>query len=109
MVYEELRRLASQNYVRDGVPQWLMLSNLSPSVGRQSLLELTGSDTEFHQLKKHPTKSNQAGMRGWEDMPNAAASSARSTLFAKSFRQRWSRQEDAPRPRLKPRIVLSVR
>ena len=37
-------------YARDGAHHGLLLSNLSEAVGRQAMLELTGSDTEFCQL-----------------------------------------------------------
>src|SRR6185436_18280404 len=51
----ELRTRATASftpYVRDGKQHALLLSNLSDAAGRQSLRELTGSDTEFGQMQK---------------------------------------------------------
>src|SRR5213083_2938499 len=45
----ELRRRATASftpYVRNSVPQALLLSNASEAVGRRSLRELTGGDTD---------------------------------------------------------------
>jgi phytoene dehydrogenase-like protein len=38
-------------YIRNGAHQALLLSNVSEATGRQSLLELTGSPTEFDQMQ----------------------------------------------------------
>src|SRR5205809_4649855 len=51
----ELRRRATASftpYVRDGEHQALVFSNLSETAGRQSLRELTGSETEFSRMQK---------------------------------------------------------
>jgi phytoene dehydrogenase-like protein len=39
-------------YARDGAQQALILSNVSKTIGRESLRELTGSDTEYFQMEK---------------------------------------------------------
>src|SRR5213595_2238016 len=51
----ELRRRTTGSftpYLRDGQYYGLLLSNVDEEVGRQSMLGLTGSDTEFQQMKK---------------------------------------------------------
>src|SRR5213076_3376264 len=51
----ELRRRATASftpYVRDGHHDGLLLSNVDDEVSRQSMIDLTGSNKEFEQLKK---------------------------------------------------------
>src|SRR6476659_8125864 len=51
----ELRRRATGSftpYPRNGQHQGLLLSNVDKEVGRKSMIDLTGSDAEFEQLKK---------------------------------------------------------
>src|SRR5213592_3060949 len=51
----ELRTRATASftpYARDGAQEAIVLSNLSETVGRQSLLELTGSEAEFCGMQK---------------------------------------------------------
>ena len=51
----ELRRRATGSftpYAKNGRHDGLLLSNVDKEVGRKSMIDLTGSDTEFEQLKK---------------------------------------------------------
>ena len=51
----ELRRRATGSftpYVKNGRHDGLLLSNVDEEVSRQSMVDLTGSDTEFEQMKK---------------------------------------------------------
>src|SRR2546421_1264984 len=51
----ELRRRATGSftpYVKDGRHDGLLLSNVSEEISSQSVINLTGSETEFEQLKK---------------------------------------------------------
>jgi phytoene dehydrogenase-like protein len=67
----ELRSRATASftpYVRDGAHQGLLLSNHSEAVGRQSLLELTGSDIEFRQLAKFYSLARVFAERVWDTM-----------------------------------------
>src|SRR5881394_2674148 len=42
-------------YVRDGRPDGMLLSNIDEEKSRQSMRDLTGSDTEFEQMKRFYT------------------------------------------------------
>src|SRR5438445_1686947 len=51
----ELRRRATGSftpYLKNGKHNGLLLSNVDDEVGRKSMIDLTGNDTEFKQLKK---------------------------------------------------------
>src|SRR5437588_4146826 len=51
----ELRRRATGSftpYLQNGRHDGLLLSNVDDEVSRQSMIDLTGSDTEFEQIKK---------------------------------------------------------
>src|ERR1700747_2657981 len=51
----ELRRRATGSftpYAKNGHPTGLLLSNVDEEMSRQSMVDLTGSDTEFKQMKK---------------------------------------------------------
>src|SRR5947209_18492607 len=51
----ELRRRATGSftpYLKYGKHNGLLLSNVDDEVGRKSMIDLTGNDTEFKQLKK---------------------------------------------------------
>jgi len=67
----ELRRrnIASFTpYARDGTHNALVISNVSESVGRQSLLELTGSDTELGQMQKFYGLARTFADKVWDTM-----------------------------------------
>jgi len=67
----ELRRRATGSftpYVKDGRQDGLLLSNVSEEVSRQSLLELTGSDREFEQLKKFYGLARVFAEKVWDTM-----------------------------------------
>jgi phytoene dehydrogenase-like protein len=55
-------------YQRHGAHQGLLLSNVSESVSRASLLELTGDATEFEQLKKFYTLARVFADQLWDTM-----------------------------------------
>src|SRR6266481_3554532 len=51
----ELRRRATGSftpYAKNGQHHGLLISNIDEKVGRKSMIDLTGSDTEFEQLRK---------------------------------------------------------
>jgi phytoene dehydrogenase-like protein len=67
----ELRRRATGSftpYLKDGRQDGLLLSNVSEEVSRQSLLELTGSDREFEQLKKFYGLARVFAEKVWDTM-----------------------------------------
>lgn len=67
----ELRTRATASftpYTQNGVPHGLLLSNLSEKVGRDSLLELTGSDSEFHQLQRFYGLGRIFAEKVWDTM-----------------------------------------
>src|SRR4051812_40719691 len=67
----ELRRRATRSftpYMKDGQHDGLLLSNLSEDVGRQSVIDLTGSDKEHDRLKKFYGLSRIFAERVWDTM-----------------------------------------
>lgn len=67
----ELRRRATGSftpYVKDGRHDGLLLSNVSEEESRESLLELTGNNTEFEQLKKFYALSRVFAENVWDTM-----------------------------------------
>src|SRR2546429_5164183 len=67
----ELRRRATGSftpYVKNGKYNGLLLSNLDDEVGRKSMIDLTGSDTEFEQLKKFYNLSRVFAEHCWDSM-----------------------------------------
>ncbi|HEY0457466.1 MAG TPA: FAD-dependent oxidoreductase, partial [Verrucomicrobiae bacterium] len=67
----ELRRRATASftsYQRDGAPRGLLLSNVSDSISRESLRELTGRDGEFEQLKKFYGLAASFAEQIWDSM-----------------------------------------
>src|SRR6187397_2366484 len=67
----ELRRRATGSftpYRQNGQYHGLLLSNVDEEMGRQSLLELTGSDTEFQQMKKFYNLSRVFAEQVWDTM-----------------------------------------
>ncbi len=57
----ELRRRAARSftpYVKNGQHDGLLLSNVDEEKSRQSIVDLTGSDTEYGQMKKFGVASN---------------------------------------------------
>src|ERR1700682_5799415 len=67
----ELRSRATASftpYLRDGAHHGLLLSNLSDAVGRESMLELTGSETEFIQLQRFYGLSRIFAEQVWDTM-----------------------------------------
>src|SRR5437879_12791745 len=60
----ELRRRATGSftpYVKNGKYNGLLLSNVEDEVGRQSMIDLTGSNREFERLKKYYNLSRVFG------------------------------------------------
>ena len=67
----ELRTRATASftpYVRNGVPEALLLSNVSEPASRNSLLELTGSHTEFEQMQKFYALARIFADKVWDTM-----------------------------------------
>src|SRR6184192_467254 len=67
----ELRRRATGSftpYVKNGKYNGLLLSNLDDEVGRQSMIDLTGSNKEFEQLKKYYNLSRVFATHSWDSM-----------------------------------------
>jgi phytoene dehydrogenase-like protein len=67
----ELRRRATGSftpYVKEGHYDGLLLSNVSDDVSRESLLALTGSQTEFEQLKKFYGLARVFAENVWDTM-----------------------------------------
>jgi phytoene dehydrogenase-like protein len=67
----ELRRRATGSftpYRQNGQYHGLLLSNVDEEIGRQSMLELTGSDTEFQQMKKFYRLSRVFAEQVWDTM-----------------------------------------
>ena len=67
----ELRRRATASftpYKQNGEHKGLLLSNVSEEASRQSILELTGSDTEHEQLKKFYGLSRAFAEKAWDTM-----------------------------------------
>src|SRR5438105_6494532 len=67
----ELRRRAPSSftpYLNHGQHDGLLLSNVDEEVGRQSMFELTGSDTEFTQMKEFYNLSRVFAEKVWDAM-----------------------------------------
>src|SRR5213082_3443128 len=67
----ELRRRATGSftpYIRNGKHNGLLLSNVENEVGRQSMIDLTGSDKEFEQLKKFYNLARVFAEHSWDSM-----------------------------------------
>jgi phytoene dehydrogenase-like protein len=67
----ELRRRATGSftpYVKNGRHDGLLLSNVSEEASRQSLLELTGNQSEFEQLKKFYGLARVFAENAWDTM-----------------------------------------
>ena len=67
----ELRRRATASftpYLNHGQHDGLLLSNVDEEVGRQSMFELTGSDTEFTQMKEFYNLSRVFAEKVWDAM-----------------------------------------
>ena len=67
----ELRRRATASftpYVNHGHHGGLLLSNVDEGVGRQSMLELTGNDKEFEQMKQFYNLSRVFAGHVWDTM-----------------------------------------
>src|SRR5881398_3306587 len=55
-------------YAKNGRHDGLLLSNVDKEVGRKSMIDLTGSDTEFEQLKKFYNLSRVFAEHCWDSM-----------------------------------------
>ena len=67
----ELRRRATGSftpYVKDGRHDGLLLSNVDDEKSRQSMVDLTGSDTEHGQMKKFYNLSRVFAEHSWDSM-----------------------------------------
>lgn len=67
----ELRQRATGSftpYVKDGSHDGLLLSNVDDEKSRQSIVDLTGSDTEHEQMKKFYNLSRVFAEHSWDSM-----------------------------------------
>jgi phytoene dehydrogenase-like protein len=67
----ELRRRAIASftpYVKDGRHNGLLLSNIDEGKSRQSIVDLTGNDTEYEQMKKFYNLSHVFAEHTWDTM-----------------------------------------
>ena len=67
----ELRRRAIASftpYVKDGQHNGLLLSNVAEETSRQSIVDLTGSDIEYEQMKKFYNLSHVFAEHVWDTM-----------------------------------------
>src|SRR6059058_1202612 len=67
----ELRRRATGSftpYIRSGKHDGLLLSNVDEEQSRRSIVDLTGSDREFYQMKKFYTLSRVFAEQAWDSM-----------------------------------------
>jgi phytoene dehydrogenase-like protein len=67
----ELRRRSTASftpYMKDGRDDGLLLSNVDEGKSRQSIVDLTGSDTEYEQLKKFYNLSHVFAEHAWDTM-----------------------------------------
>src|SRR6266851_1102035 len=67
----DLRRRATASftpYVKDGRHDGLLLSNVSEEMGRRSMVDLTGNDTEYEQMKKFYNLSRVFAEQVWDTM-----------------------------------------
>src|SRR5712692_10521182 len=65
----ELRRRATGSftpYVKDGRHDGLLISNVDEEQSRRSIVNLTGSETEFEQMKKFYTLSRVFAEQAWD-------------------------------------------
>jgi phytoene dehydrogenase-like protein len=67
----ELRRRATGSftpYVNGGSHDGLLLSNVDEEISRQSIVDLTGSETEYEQMKKFYQLSHVFAEHSWDSM-----------------------------------------
>src|SRR5256884_4380326 len=67
----ELRRRATVSftpYIKSGIHDGLLISNVDEAVSRRSIVDLTGSETEFEQLKKFYSLSRVFAEQSWDSM-----------------------------------------
>src|SRR6476646_2584355 len=67
----ELRRRATGSftpYIKSGQHDGLLISNLDEAQSRRSIVDLTGSETEFDQMKKFYNLSRVFAERSWDTM-----------------------------------------
>src|SRR3984893_17686731 len=67
----ELRRRATGSftpYIKNGRQDGLLISNVDEEVSRQSIVDLTGSNAEYEQMKKFYDLSRVFAERSWDSM-----------------------------------------
>src|SRR2546430_3426897 len=67
----ELRRRATGSftpYIKRGAPDGLLISNIDENLSRRSIVDLTGSEAEFEQLKRFYNLSRVFAERAWDSM-----------------------------------------
>ena len=68
----ELRRRATGSftpYIKSGLHDGLLLSNVDEEVSRQSIVDLTGSEADYEQMKKFYNLSRVFAEHSWDSMP----------------------------------------
>jgi len=85
----ELRRRATGSftpYVKDGRHDGLLLSNISDETSRKSMLELTGTNREYEQMKRFYNLSRVFAEHSWDSMIEPL-------VAKKEFRRRFDGDE----------------
>jgi phytoene dehydrogenase-like protein len=73
----ELRRRATGSftpYIKSGQHDGLLISNVDEALSRRSIVDLTGSETEFEQMKKFYSLSRVFAEESWDSMLKPLAS-----------------------------------
>jgi phytoene dehydrogenase-like protein len=98
----ELRRRATASitpYLRNGHHAGLFLSNVDEEVGRRSMRQLTGNDTEYEQMKKFYNLARVFAEHTWDSMlePLVSKDEFRRRFEAdKVSREAWRRLAEEP-------------
>jgi phytoene dehydrogenase-like protein len=67
----ELRRRSTGSftpYIKSGTNDGLLISNIDENLSRRSIVDLTGSETEFEQMKKFYSLSRVFAEQAWDSM-----------------------------------------
>src|SRR5712664_2311993 len=67
----DLRRRATGSftpYIKRGTPDGLLISNIDENLSRRSIVDLTGSEAEFEQMKKFYNLSRVFAAHAWDSM-----------------------------------------
>src|SRR5256714_7153354 len=98
----ELRRRATGSftpYIKSGRHDGLLLSNVDQNQSRRSIVDLTGSETEFEQMKKFYALSRVFAEHAWDTMLEPLASkeeTKRQFHVDDVFREAWRSLVEEP-------------